>query len=54
MKVQQGLLRHADIRTTMNIYTAAVDEEPRKAHGEAVGALLSGDVKPLMAPEIVN
>ena len=26
MKVQQELLRHADIRTTMNVYTQAVPD----------------------------
>ncbi len=31
VKVQQELLRHADIRTTMNIYTRAVPERLRTA-----------------------
>ncbi len=28
--VQKELLRHADIRTTMNVYTQAVSDEKRK------------------------
>jgi site-specific recombinase XerD len=31
-KVQQELLRHADIRTTMNIYTTDVSERLRKTN----------------------
>jgi integrase len=31
VKVQQELLRHADIRTTMNVYTQAVSEQKRSA-----------------------
>jgi integrase len=40
MKVQQELLRHADIRTTMNIYTQAVPERLRQANSKIVGILL--------------
>jgi len=40
VKVQQELLRHADISTTMNIYTQAVSEKKRKAARKAVKALL--------------
>jgi integrase len=39
-KVQQELLRHADIRTTMNIYTRAVPERLREANSKAVSILL--------------
>lgn len=39
-KVQQELLRHADIRTTMNIYTRAVPERLRKANSKIVRLLL--------------
>jgi hypothetical protein len=39
-KVQQELLRHADIRTTMNIYTRAVPERLRKANRKVVRLLL--------------
>ena len=40
VKVQQELMRHADISTTMNIYTQAVSEKKRKAARKAVKALL--------------
>jgi integrase len=39
-KVQQELLRHADIGTTMNIYTTAVPERLRKANRKVVRLLL--------------
>jgi integrase len=38
--VQQELLRHADIRTTMNVYTQAVPASTREAASKAVKALL--------------
>ena len=34
--VQQKLMRHADIRTTMNIYGDAASADMRKAHGKIV------------------
>jgi integrase len=40
LKVQQELLRHADIRTTMNIYTRAVPERLRQANSKIVSILL--------------
>ena len=40
VKVQRELLRHADIRTTMNIYTKAVPERLRKANSKLVRLLL--------------
>ena len=36
VKVQQELLRHADIRTTMDVYTQAVSEQNRTAHSSVV------------------
>jgi len=39
-KVQQELLRHADIRTTMNIYTRAVPDRLREANSKIVSILL--------------
>jgi integrase len=39
-KVQQELLRHADIGTMMNIYTTAVPERLRKANRKVVRLLL--------------
>jgi len=41
LKVQQELLRHADIRTTMNIYTQAVSEQKRVAHSKVVRMVLA-------------
>ena len=40
--VQQRLMRHADIRTTMNIYGDAVTSDMREAHGKIVGLALNG------------
>jgi site-specific recombinase XerD len=40
VKVQQELLRHADIRTTMNVYTQAVREQKRSAHSSVVRLVL--------------
>ena len=40
--VQQRLMRHADIRTTMNIYGDAVTLDMREAHGKIVGLALNG------------
>jgi integrase len=36
--VQKELLRHADIRTTMNLYTQAVSDDKRVAADELAGA----------------
>jgi integrase len=40
VKVRQELLRHADIRTTMNIYTRAVPARLREANSKVVRLLL--------------
>ena len=40
--VQQKLMRHADIRTTMNIYGDAVTPDMRKAQRKVVGLALNG------------
>ena len=40
VKVQQELLRHADIRTTINIYRQAVSEQKRTAHSRVVRMVL--------------
>jgi site-specific recombinase XerD len=40
VKVQQELLRHADIRTTLNIYTQAVPEVLRIANSRVVQMVL--------------
>ena len=44
LKVQQELMRHADIRTTMNVYGKAMDESKRKAHGKVVRLVLPSKV----------
>lgn len=41
VKVQQELLRHADIRTTINVYTQAVSEQKRAAHSKVVQMVLA-------------
>ena len=42
VKVQQELLRHADIQTTMNVYTQAVSEAKRDANSKVVRMVLAG------------
>ena len=44
LKVQQELLRHADIRTTMNIYTHAVPAALREANSKVVRLVLPSQV----------
>src|SRR5208283_2009958 len=44
MKVQQELMRHASIRTTMNVYGKAMDESKREAHGKVVRLVLPSQV----------
>jgi len=44
MKVQQELMRHADIRTTMNVYGKAMDASKREAHGKVVRMMLAPKV----------
>jgi integrase len=34
--VQQKLMRHGDIRTTMNVYRVVVTNEMQEAHSKAV------------------
>ena len=41
IKVQQELLRHSTIQSTMNIYTQAVSEQKRAANSSAVAILFS-------------
>ena len=41
IKVQQELLRHANIQTTMNIYTQAVSDQKRVANSKVVEMVLS-------------
>lgn len=42
IKVQQELLRHANIQTTMNIYTQAVSDQKRAANSKVVEMVLPG------------
>ena len=44
LKVQQELLRHADVRTTMNIYTQAVPSALREANSKVVRLVLPAQV----------
>jgi integrase len=44
IKVQQELMRHADIRTTMNIYGKAMEESKREAHHKVVSLVLPSRV----------
>ena len=41
IKVQQELLRHSTIQSTMNIYTQAVPEQKRAANSVVVAILLN-------------
>jgi len=41
MGVQQKLMRHADIRTTMNVYGEAASAEMLEAHEKIVGLALT-------------
>jgi integrase len=40
--VQQKLMRHSEIRTTMNVYGDAVTPDMAEAHGKIVGLALNG------------
>ena len=40
--IQQKLMRHADIRTTMNVYGDAATDEMTEAHSKVVGLALNG------------
>jgi integrase len=42
IKVQQELQRHANIQTTMNIYTQAVSDQKRVANSKVVEIVLTG------------
>ena len=37
MRVQQELMRHASIQTTMNIYGRAMNDSKRKANSQVIG-----------------
>ena len=44
--VQQRLMRHADIRTTMNVYGDAVSADMAEAHSKIVGLAFNGTETP--------
>ena len=50
--VQQKLMRHSDIRTTMNVYGAAYDESKRRANERVAGKLLAQIDPPAPKPTI--
>ena len=43
MKVQQELMRHASIQTTMNVYGRAMSETKRLANGQVVGLVFGSN-----------
>jgi site-specific recombinase XerD len=56
VKVQQKLMRHADISTTLNIYTQAVSAQKREAATKVVKELLGGTntKEGVSAPQVVR
>ena len=44
IKVQQELLRHSTVQSTMNVYTQAVSEQKRIANSAVVGLLLGRSI----------
>ncbi len=45
MKVQQELMRHASITTTMNVYGRAMTDSKRKANSQVVGLVFGGQIE---------
>jgi integrase len=45
VKVQQELLRHADVRTTLNVYTQGVPENLRTANDLVVSGVLTRSIQ---------
>ena len=50
LAVQQKLMRHADIRTTMNVYGDVVTDEMAQAHRKVVGLAMNGSQIGLQRP----
>jgi hypothetical protein len=50
VKVAQELLRHANSRTTLDIYTRAVSQQKREANTKLVEMLLPMGIKKLQHP----
>jgi hypothetical protein len=44
--VQQKLMRHSDIRTTMNVYGSAYEQSKRQANERVAGKLLGQQEAP--------
>jgi integrase len=51
IKVQQELLRHASVQTTMNIYTQAVSDQKRAANSKVVEMVLPRPAVPEATPK---
>ena len=54
VKVAQELLRHANSRITLDIYTQAVSSEKTLANGRATELLLAGSFSTLTAPSVLE
>jgi hypothetical protein len=50
IKVVQELMRHASCRTTLDVYTRAVDQQKREASLKVVGWMLPVDLQKLQHP----
>ncbi len=51
IKVQQELLSHSTMQSTMNIYTQAVSEQKRSANSKVVAMILSDPLDPDRTPK---
>jgi integrase len=49
--VQQKLMRHSDIRTTMNVYGDVVDDRMKQAHSKVVALMFKSTVSKNDSPE---
>ena len=49
MKVQQELIRHASIQTTMNVYGRAMTETKHRANSQVVGLVFGPNSQELPA-----
>ena len=52
-KTVQALLRHSDVRTTLQLYAHSVSEDRMAAQGEVLGAIL-GNAQTIEAPRIAD
>jgi hypothetical protein len=51
MKVQQELMRHASIQTTMNVYGRAMTETKRQANSQVVGLVFGPNSQNMASKE---